>query len=84
MLLQSDLNARMIDLGRERHNTGQLQKNLNAQSKTYRELVETLQKSPSTVVDELTKEGSVLAKLINSENSIQAKYILLINTKRPY
>ena len=73
MLLQSDLNARMIDLGRERHNAGQLQKNLNAQSETYKELVETLQKSPSAIVDELTKEGSVLAILINSENSIRAK-----------
>ena len=63
----------MIDLGRERHNAGQLQKNLNAQSETYKELVETLQKSPSAIVDELTKEGSVLAILINSENSIRAK-----------
>jgi hypothetical protein len=72
-LLQSDLNARMLDLGRERHNTEQLQKSLNAQNKFHRELVETLKKGQKTIIDELTKEGSVLASIVNSENSIQTK-----------
>jgi hypothetical protein len=63
----------MLDLGRERHNTEQLQKSLNAQNKFHRELVETLKKGQKTIIDELTKEGSVLASIVNSENSIQTK-----------
>ena len=73
MLLQSELNARMVDLGRERHNTEQLQKNLNLQNETHKELVEAFKRAQSTIVDELTKEGSVLANLVNSDQSIHAK-----------
>lgn len=73
-LLQSDLNARMLDLGRERHNTEQLQKSLDAQKESHKELVEIVQKSHLSVLDELTKGGSVLAGVVNTENSIQTKY----------
>ena len=73
-MLQSELNARMVDLGRERHNTEQLQKSLNAQNEAHKELIETLKKAQSAIVDELTKEGSVLASIVNSENSVQKKY----------
>ena len=73
VLLQSELNARMVDLGRERHNTEQLQKNLNLQNETHKELVEAFKRAQSTIVDELTKEGSVLANLVNSDQSIHAK-----------
>jgi hypothetical protein len=81
-LLQSELNARMLDLGRERHNTEQLQKSQNAQNESQKELLETLKKAQSTIVNELTKEGGVLASLINSEASIQAKYISFPNIAR--
>ena len=63
----------MVDLGRERHNTEQLQKNLNLQNETHKELVEAFKRAQSTIVDELTKEGSVLANLVNSDQSIHAK-----------
>lgn len=79
VLLQSELNARMVDLGRERHSTEQLQKNLNTQSESHKELVETFKRAQSTMVDELTKEGSVLANLVNSDQSIHAKYSSIRN-----
>jgi methanogenic corrinoid protein MtbC1 len=63
----------MLDLGRERHNTEQLQKSLDAQNDAHKELVETLKKAQSTIVEELTKEGSFLANIINSESTIQMK-----------
>lgn len=78
-LLHSDLDARVLDLGRERHNTEQLQKSLNTQNEAHRELIATLKKAQTAIVDELTKEGSVLAGIVNSENSIQTKYYTLSN-----
>lgn len=77
-MLQSDLNARVLDLGRERHNTEQLQKSLNAQNEAHRELLAALKKTQTTMVDELTKERSVLGGIINSESSIQTKYYALL------
>jgi hypothetical protein len=74
-MLQSDLNDRILDLGRERYNTEQLQKSLNAQQESHKELIAALSKSQSAIVDELTKEGSVLSNLVNSESLLQAKYV---------
>lgn len=81
-MLQLDLDARVLDLGRERHNTQQLQKSLNAQSEAYRELVATLRKAKTTIVDELTREGGLLAGIVNSENSIQTMYYNLSTIER--
>jgi hypothetical protein len=66
----------MLDLGRERYNTEQLQKSLNAQKEVHKELIETLNKAQTTIVDELTMKGSVLASIVSSENLIQTKYVL--------
>ena len=63
----------MVDLGRERHNTEQLQKNLNTQNESHKEFVEAFKRAQLTIVDELAKEGSMLANLVNSDQSIHAK-----------
>ena len=82
LLMQSELNARMVDLGRERHNTEQLQKNPSTQNESHKALTEILKETQSALVDDLTKEGSVLANVFNSEQSLQAKYSSLLSIVR--
>jgi hypothetical protein len=65
---------RLLDLSRERHNTEQLQKSVNVQSEAHKELVATLNKLQSAIIEELIKGGSSLENIANSENSIAAKY----------
>ena len=63
----------MLELGRERHNSEQLQKNLNAQNQAHKELIESMNNMGPNLIKELTKEGSLLTDILDLENSIQTK-----------
>ncbi|KAG9246922.1 hypothetical protein BJ878DRAFT_558681 [Calycina marina] len=71
-ILQKDLDSRLLDLGRERHNTELLQKQLKEQSENHKELVELIKNDTSSnVLHELTKSGGMIETLMKSDNSIK-------------
>lgn len=72
-LLQNTLNERLKDLATEKHNAEQLQKNLDAQTTTWGELVEVVKQIPSETSKALDGNDSTLAKLLSSENTTQEK-----------
>jgi len=71
--LNADLERRVIEVARERHNAEQFQKQLAVQNSAHKEFVETLKNIQPSMRDELTKDGGILAKLLSSENSKTAK-----------
>jgi len=67
--LQRDLNERLLDLGRERHNTEQLQRLLKGQTENHKELVELIKSdAPSKVIQELVKHGGIIESVLESGN----------------
>lgn len=72
-LLTQDLNSRVAELGRERHNAEQFQKQLNIQNSAHEELVTLFKNTQSALIEELTKEGGVLAGMLKMESSTQDK-----------
>lgn len=72
-LLNTDLERRVAELARERHNAEQFQKQLAVQNSAHKELVESLKKIQPNIVDELTKDDGIFAKLLSSESCTTAK-----------
>ncbi|CZR51886.1 uncharacterized protein PAC_01763 [Phialocephala subalpina] len=72
-LLQNTLDDRLKDLGTEKHNTDQLQKNLDAQTTAWGELVELVKQIPSDTSKAINGDDGTLAKLLSSENTTQEK-----------
>jgi hypothetical protein len=74
-LLNSDLDKRVLELGRERHHSEQYQNQLNGQAAAHKEVVEQLTKYHTGIMDELTKEDGILARILSSESATQAKLV---------
>jgi chromosome segregation ATPase len=72
-LIQSDLNLRLTDLGREKFNVQQLQELLQGHKNVYQQLVEMVQKLPKEITEKLMGEESILAKILSSGNATEAK-----------
>ena len=72
-LIQSDLDLRLEDLGREKFNVQQLQEQLQGQINLHKQLVEMMQNLPEEVTGKLIGEDSILGKILNSENATKAK-----------
>ncbi|KAE8453523.1 hypothetical protein EG329_010384 [Mollisiaceae sp. DMI_Dod_QoI] len=68
-LLQSTLDQRLKDLATEKHNTEQLQKNLNEQTATWNQLLETVKHVPHEISKTLESDGSTLARILTSEST---------------
>jgi hypothetical protein len=72
-LHNKELEQRVAELGRERHNVAQCQKQLTTQSSSHAELVELVKSTQTKIVDELTKDGSLLSRVMSLESSTLAK-----------
>jgi hypothetical protein len=72
-LIQSGLDLRLEDLGREKFNVKQLQEQLQGHINLHKQLVEMMQKLPEEVTGKLIGEDSILGKILNSENATKAK-----------
>jgi len=67
--LQKDLDERLLDLGRERHNTKTLHKQLTGQKEMHKELVALIKSdTPAMILVELAKNGGIIQKLLESGN----------------
>jgi hypothetical protein len=72
-LIQSDLDLRLEDLGREKFNVKQLQEQLQGHINLHKQLVEMMQKLPEDVTGKLIGEDSILGKILSSENATKTK-----------
>jgi len=75
-LIQSDLDLRLEDLGREKFNVQQLQEQLQGQINLHKQLVEMMQNLPEEVTGKLIGEDSILGQILSSENTTKAKLAL--------
>lgn len=67
------LNDRLNDLGTERHNTEQLQNNLNEQKKTWGQLFELVKQIPKDTAEVLNGDDSAISKMLSSDITTQEK-----------
>jgi hypothetical protein len=72
-LIQSDLDLRLEDLGREKFNVQQLQEQLHGHINLHKQLIEMMQKLPEEVTGKLIGEDGILGKILSSENATKAK-----------
>lgn len=75
-LLQSDLDKNAMELGRERHNVSQLQKQLNVQTEAHQELIGHVKTIRCDIVGDLTSKGEMLMMIMRSGDSIQEKWVI--------
>ncbi len=72
-MLKADLEHRLVDLSRETHRNEQLEKQVETQISTYKELVGQMSQLPSAVAEELQSENTFLANIMNAQNITNAK-----------
>ena len=65
-----------MELGRERHNVSQLQKQLNMQIEAHQELISNLKTVRCDIVEDLTNESGMLMTILRSGDSIQEKWVI--------
>jgi chromosome segregation ATPase len=75
-LVQSDLDLRLEDLGREKVNVQQLQEQLQGHINLHKQLVEMMQKLPEEVTGNLIGEDSFLGQILSSAHATKAKLAL--------
>lgn len=72
-MLKDDLEHGLVELSHETHRKEQLEKQLETQTSTYKELVEQMNQLPGVVAEQLQSETGFLANILNAENEIHAK-----------
>jgi hypothetical protein len=75
-LIQSDLDLRLEDLGREKFNVQQLQEQLQGHINLHKQLVEMMRKLPEEVTGKLIGEDSIFGQILSSENATKTKLAL--------
>lgn len=74
-MLKDDLEHRLIDLSLETHRKEQLEKQLETQTSTYKELVDQMNQLPGAMAEQLQSENGFLANILNAENATHAKWV---------
>ncbi|RFU35085.1 hypothetical protein B7463_g1229, partial [Scytalidium lignicola] len=72
-VLKTELDLRLVDLGRERKLSDQLQKKLDRDNIDHTEVVELLSRTRADTVDRLAKAESLLENMLNLQNLAQVK-----------
>ncbi|KUJ23145.1 uncharacterized protein LY89DRAFT_169006 [Mollisia scopiformis] len=72
-LLQNELNERLTELQREKHNSEKLLKNLDEQTAKWGQLLELAKQIPKDTAEVLNGEDGKLATILSSKNTTQEK-----------